>query len=446
MGYPAFLAEMEREANRPKLWFSIWSGFLLCSAFGLLAILAVATGISPYPLEYAILVSIKLATNVIAAWSLRRQRWVLETSSLNVAGDIIVMTGALYFTGGPMSPLLPIYVIEISVVALLSNLGVTLLVAANILVAFATMTLLMAGGVLPQTPMPADPGGVTFTYAAIILVFATFVIGVPTFFTSRILSLLRQKEHALEARTGELIEAGKQKSQFLASVTHELRTPIHGIQGLTDLIAGGVYGTVSDRQRDACAAIKRSAQGLLGLIDDLLDLTRAEVGRLEPKPGPVDLHELVSSVTASVSWMIGTKRLVLTTDLGIDMPLVESDRRLLGHVLVNLVANAVKFTPEAGRVSVGADVDERGAVLVVEDTGIGIPEDKREAIFEAFRQLDGSDEKGYGGVGLGLALVHRLVALLHGRVEVESRVGAGSRFMVVIPTRWPERADAALPS
>jgi signal transduction histidine kinase len=438
MGMPAFLTEMEREANRPKLWFSIRSGFALCAAFALIAILARAFGLTPYGIEYALLVGFKLATNVAAWWSLRKDRLVLETATLNVVGDVIVMTGALYFTGGPMSPLLPIYVIEICVVALLSNLAVTLMVAGLILVCFAAMTLLMAAGVLVQTPTPTDPhGGVTGPFAAVVLVYAGVVIGVPTFITSRILGLLRQKEHALETRTGELIEAGKQRSQFLASVTHELRTPIHGIQGLVDLIATGVYGPVSDRQRDACVTVRRSAQGLLGLIDDLLDLTRAEVGRLEPKPGPVDLTELVSSVAASVSWMVGTKRLTLTSDLGRDLPLVESDRRLLGHVLVNLVANAAKFTPEGGRVTVRVRVDRRGAVLEVEDTGIGIAEDQRDAIFEAFRQVDGSDEKGYGGVGLGLALVRRLVGLLHGTIELDSVVGTGSTFRVIVPVHWP---------
>jgi signal transduction histidine kinase len=447
VAYPAFLAEMEWEANRPKLWFSIWSGFMLCAGFAVLAVLAVLFRLSPYGLEYAALVGTKLFTNLLSMWSLRRDRWVLELASLNVAGDIIVMTGAIYFTGGPMSPLLPIYVIEICVVALLTNRGVTLLVAANVLIAFSAMTLLMMADVLPATRLPVDPdGGIGTGYAVVILSFAGFVIGVPAFFTSRIVALLRQKELALEARTGELIEAGKQRSQFLASVTHELRTPIHGIQGLTDLIGTGVYGAVTDRQKDACAAIRRSAQSLLGLIDDLLDLTRAEIGRLEPKPGPVELGELVKSVAASVSWMIGTKKLTLTTDLPRRLPMIDSDRRLLGHVLVNLVANAVKFTPENGRVTIRARVDVRGAAIAIEDTGIGIPDDQRDAIFEAFRQLDGSDEKGYGGVGLGLALVRRLVTLLHGEVTVESQVGQGSTFTVIVPVVWPGSLDSTAPT
>ena len=438
MAYPAFLAEMERESYRARLRLSIWSGFAMAAAFALLAAAGVGFDLTPWRGMFAALVGTKLVTNCLAWWSLARDRWVLELCGLNVAADVLAMTGAIYFTGGPGSPLFPIYVIEITVVALLTNLGVTLLVAGGILVAFTAMTLLMAGGVLPPTTLPADPSGrLSVEYVSVSLVFAAFVIGVPTFFTSGILRLLRHKERVLEARTADLIEAGKQRSQFLATVTHELRTPIHGIQGLSDLIATGVYGPVTDRQKEACAQVKRSAQGLLGLIDDLLALTRAGSGRLDIRLRPVDLHELVGSVAASVSWMIGTKQLVLETDAPADLPGVESDRRLLGHILVNLVANAVKFTPEGGRVTVRARVDERGAVLSVEDTGIGIPDDQRDAIFEAFRQLDSSDERGYGGVGLGLALVQRLVAALHGRVEVVSTVGKGSTFTVVVPARWP---------
>jgi signal transduction histidine kinase len=126
--------------------------------------------------------------------------------------------------------------------------------------------------------------------------------------------------------------------------------------------------------------------------------------------------------------------------------MIDSDRRLLGHVMVNLVANAVKFTPENGRVTIRARVDVRGAAIAVEDTGIGIPDDQRDAIFEAFRQLDGSDEKGYGGVGLGLALVRRLVTLLHGDVTVESQVGQGSTFTVIVPVVWPGSLDSTAPT
>jgi signal transduction histidine kinase len=433
VAYPAFIAEMAHESNRPKLRFGIASGFAIVLGFAVLAAAGVSFGLVPFTWAFPALIGAKIITNTLAWWSLRAERAVLELSGLNTAMDTVLMTGAIYFTGGPLSPLLPIYVIEITVIALLTNLGVTLLIYAQVIVCFTAMTCLMSWGVLPMQPIPVDPTGTLgVRYALVAIFFASFVVGLPTLFTTLILRILRRKEVALEARTAQLIEAEKDRSQFLAAITHELRTPIHGVQGLSELIATGVYGPASDKQQEACASIKRSAQSLLALVDDLLALTRAEIGKLEVVRARVELREVVEQVAASVTWMLGTKRLTLTTETD-GAPAIETDRRLLGHVLVNLVANAAKFTPEGGRVIVRARLSGQDAVLEVEDTGIGIAPEDQAAIFEAFRQLDASDERGYGGVGLGLALVRRLVELLGGRVEVESVVHKGSTFRVVLP-------------
>jgi signal transduction histidine kinase len=216
------------------------------------------------------------------------------------------------------------------------------------------------------------------------------------------------------------------------------------VQGLSDVIAAGIYGPVTDKQKDACASIKRSAQSLLSLIDDLLALTRAEAGKLDARPGSVDIPSLVERVTASVSWMVGTKNLRLDVDIEPDLPAVSSDERWLAHVVVNLVSNAVKFTPEGGRVTVRAR--RRGAAVALEviDTGIGIAPEDRAAIFEPFRQAERGDAKGYGGVGLGLALVASLTDLLGAEVELESVVGKGSTFRVIVPLDWRGRSTTQL--
>ncbi|MCE9578365.1 MAG: HAMP domain-containing histidine kinase [Deltaproteobacteria bacterium] len=434
MRYPPFVAEMAREENRPKLWFGIWSGYAIAAAFALLALLADIFGLTPWRWAFAGLVAIKLLTNTAAMLSLRSGKGILEWSGLNTGMDTVLMTGAIYLTGGPRSPLIPIYVIEITVIALLTNTGVTLLIAGEVLLCFSLMTVLMAAGVVPDQPVPADPTGtIGPRYAIVVILYAAFVIGTPTFFTSSILGLLKRQGKALEQRTAELVEAGKERSQFLAAVTHELRTPIHGVQGMAELIETGVYGPVTDKQKDACATIKRNAQGLLGLVDDLLALTRAEMGRLEIKMAPVDLSELVTQVAGSVTGMIATKKLTLTTEVAEPLAPITSDRRLLGHVLVNLLANAAKFTPRGGRVVVRAKIVDDWAHLEVADTGVGIADSDREAIFRAFHQIEGGDERGYGGVGLGLALVQRLVTNLGGKVEVDSTLGVGSTFRVLIP-------------
>ena len=398
------IAEMSTPANRPKLWFGIWSGFAIAIGFGLLALLAAFFHLTPWKWAYITLVSVKLLTNSVAWLALSRDRYVMETQGINTCADVVLLTAAIYFTGGPYSPLLPTYVIVIAVMSLLTNLTITIIMALFTVASFAAMLILMATGTLPPTPVPGAPGETpTIGYTITAIGYCALVIGVPAAFSAATLRLLRAKEADLERRTAQLIETAAQRSQFVASMTHELRTPIHGVQGLADVIAAGVYGPVTEKQKEACGAIKRSAQNLLQLVDDVLQLSRAEAGKIDAHGGPVDITALVERVTSSVSWMVGTKKLNLEVEVAPDLPIVQSDERWLAHVLVNLIANAIKFTSEGGYVVVRAMRCEGGVALSVQDTGIGIPEKDRERIFDAYRQLERGDEKGYGGVGLGHA-------------------------------------------
>lgn len=440
-----FIAEMGTPANRPKLWFGIWSGYGFAISFGILALIAVAFEITPWRWAFMALVATKLFTNSIAWLALQRDRLVMPTQIMNTSADIVVLTGSIYFTGGPYSPLLPTYVIVVAVLSLLSNVGVTFMAVAMIVLSYATMMVLMAAEVLPPMPVLGSPGhSPSFGYALVATGFCTIVVGVPAFFSAATLRLLRTKEADLEKRTAQLIQAASQRSQFVASMTHELRTPIHGMQGLADVIAAGVYGPVTDKQKEACGAIKRSAQSLLQLVDDVLQLTRAEAGKIEARPAPVDVRELLERVTASAAWVVGTKKLSLELEVRDELPRVHSDERWLAHILVNLIANAVKFTPDGGRVIIGAKARELAVELTVEDTGIGIAPEEQELIFEPFRQGEHGDEKRYGGVGLGLALVARLCDLLGCSVELESAVGEGTLFRVIVPERYAGRQDTQL--
>lgn len=441
----ASVAEMSAPANRQRLVYGIWTGYAVAIGFAILAITLSVFDLTRWHWVYFALIAGKLTTNSLAALALVRQRGVLATQVINSSADIVVLTCGIYFTGGPHSPLLAAYVIIIAVLALLANLGTTVLTAGIILLCFSTMIVLMATGALPPQPVPGDPGQIpSLGMAVTAIVYCALIVGVPASFSSATLRVLRTREAALEQRTALLIQAATQRSQFVASMTHELRTPIHGVQGLADVIAAGIYGPVTDKQKDACASIKRSAQNLLSLIDDLLALTRAEAGKIDAVPGPVDIPALVERVTASVSWMVGTKSLSLDADIAPELPTVESDERWLAHVLVNLVSNAVKFTPEHGRVTVRAIRRDAAVALEVVDTGIGIAPGEKAAIFEPFRQGERGDAKGYGGVGLGLALVARLTDLLGAEVELDSVVGKGSTFRVVVPVAWRGRATTQL--
>jgi signal transduction histidine kinase len=441
----ASMIEMGSPAHRHKLASGIRAGYVVVLGFSVLAFAAWAFQLAEWRRAYLVLIAGKLATNSLQWLAMRKQRGVLVLHGLNLMSDVVLLTAFIYFTGGPSSPLLASYMIQISVLSLLSNLGVTVLMVLFVLVSFSGMMILMVAGILPPQPVPGAPGQVpSIGFALTAIGLCAIVVGVPAFFSTATLRMLRVREVALEKRTAQLIQAATQRSQFVASMTHELRTPIHGVQGLSDVIAAGVYGPVTDKQKDACASIKRSAQNLLSLIDDLLILTRAEAGKIDARPRDVDIPALVERVTASVSWMVGTKDLSLEAEIEPDLPSVASDERWLAHVLVNLVSNAVKFTPEGGRVTVRAL--RRGAAVVLEvvDTGIGIAPEERAAIFEPFRQTERGDAKGYGGVGLGLALVARLTDLLGAGVDLDSVVGKGSTFRVIVPISWRGRATTQL--
>jgi len=443
----ASIAEMATPANRSRLRYGIYSGFAIAIGFGVLAGAAAALDITPWRWAFAWLVGLKLVANTLAWLGLAQDRYVLATQGLNTLADIVLLTAAMYFTGGPYSPLLPSYVIIVAVLSLLSNLGVTLLMSGVIVLAFATMLVLMASQVLPPTPVPGTPGETpSGGYAALAIAYCALVVGVPAWFSSATLRLLKRKEADLQQRTNEAIAAAAQRSQFVASMTHELRTPIHGVQGLSDVIAAGVYGPVTDKQKEACASIKRSAQTLLALVDDVLALARADAQKLEARPGTIDIGELVDRVTASASWVVGTKDLTLEADVPEGLPSVESDERWLAHILINLLANAVKFTPDKGTITVRArHLEDRDAVeLDVADTGIGIAAEDHRRIFEPFRQAASGDDKGFGGVGLGLALVARLANLLGASVELDSAVGKGSTFRVIVPISYAGKRSTKL--
>jgi signal transduction histidine kinase len=442
MRVPAFIAEMGDPRHRPRLHTSVKTGYLTLFGFLALALLADRLGVVPFQRAFLVPLLVKLATNTAALVTLRLDRGALLAAAVNVVTDMFTMTAVIYFTGGELSPLFPIYLIEITVVALLGNVGLTVLCAVGAIAMYALMAILVRAGLLPVTAPPVVlTGGLTATYVTVDIVYAAFVLGVPTYYSARILQDLRAKQRALEHRTQQLVEAGKQKSQFMANMTHELRTPIHGVCGLSDLIESGIYGPVTARQRDAQQSIKRSARSLLALIDDLLELSRADAGKLDLRPEDVDVAELVTTVVASARWMVGTKALVVETDVEGALPPVHADPRALKQVLLNFLSNAAKFTPEGGRVVVSAKGEGKDRVrLAVKDSGIGIAPADQARIFEEFRQVDGSAERQYGGVGLGLAVVKRLSDAMGATVDVASEPGRGATFGVVVAASPPPTA------
>jgi signal transduction histidine kinase/HAMP domain-containing protein len=256
------------------------------------------------------------------------------------------------------------------------------------------------------------------------------------------LTALKQVEAELRAAKARAESANKHKSEFLANMSHELRTPLNAVLGYTELIQDGIYGEVRQTMADVLERIQQNGRHLLGLINDVLDLSKIEAGQLTLAPSDYSLRELVLDVVSATEALAAEKNLALEVDVPADLPRGRGDERRLTQVLLNLVSNAIKFT-EAGSVHIGAQLEDGNFVVAVTDTGVGIAPEDRERIFEEFQQVDSSSTRRKGGTGLGLAIARRIVELHGGRIWVESTPGEGSTFSFTLPLRVGEREKAA---
>jgi|GEM_PF-3107360 len=252
---------------------------------------------------------------------------------------------------------------------------------------------------------------------------------------------LRQKNLALELQNERVLEASRLKGAFLANVSHELRTPLNAILALSELLTEGLSGELNEEQRSHVEMVHRSGTGLLHLINDILDLSKIEAGRMEIHPIRCDVLGEIRRVATEMQPMAASRGLDLRLSIA-EGPLVRADVDRVRQILVNLLGNALKFT-ERGYVEVTAVVDASGLLdLSVRDTGIGIAQDQLESIFQEFRQVDGSPSRRYGGTGLGLSISQRLADLMGGNLEVDSTLARGSIFRLRIPTVRTEERNA----
>jgi signal transduction histidine kinase len=255
---------------------------------------------------------------------------------------------------------------------------------------------------------------------------------------------LRKSEEHLRLINAELERTSRIKDEFLANMSHELRTPLNAILILGESLQEEVYGPINDRQRRALTDVVESGHDLLALINDILDLSKIEAGKMELQYNSVSVAGVCQASLRLVREMAGKKRQALSLQLPGDAITFWADERRLKQMLVNLLGNAVKFTPDGGQVGLQVCISPTGAEVcfVVWDTGIGIAPDLLPHLFQPFAQLDSALNRQYGGTGLGLALVRRLAELHGGRVEVQSQEQTGSRFTVVLPFRSSAPADA----
>jgi signal transduction histidine kinase len=267
---------------------------------------------------------------------------------------------------------------------------------------------------------------------------------------------LEERARTLREQNEKLKELDKLKSNFLATVSHELRTPLTSVIGYSEMLLEGLAGGLNDEQREYVRTIMDKGESLLSLITQILDASRAESGNLRLQITDFDPAPVIAGATTSIVPQCAKKQIELGVNIASGLPYLKGDREKVGQIVVNLLGNAMKFTPTGGRIQLQADVwtgprradvavDDDGAGMlfglkqetfvrvVVEDTGIGIPADKVDRIFDRFFQVDNTSTREFGGTGLGLSIVKSFVDAHKGEISVDSVVGKGSRFTVLLP-------------
>ena len=242
---------------------------------------------------------------------------------------------------------------------------------------------------------------------------------------------------AINDKNRELEVASRHKSEFLAHMSHELRTPLNAVIGFSEVLLDRLFGDVNAKQEEYLQDILSSGRHLLSLINDVLDVSRVEAGRMELEIGSVALKGVLEEALTLVREQASRRAQTLTLDVDPDLPDVPGDERRIKQVVTNLVTNAVKFTPHGGRIAVSARMVDDEAHVCVSDTGIGVAAADQDTIFDAFQQVSHGPEPKPEGTGLGLTLSKQIVTLHGGRMWVESEVGGGSTFTFSLPAGRP---------
>ncbi len=246
----------------------------------------------------------------------------------------------------------------------------------------------------------------------------------------------------LKINNEDLSRLDKMKNEFLANTSHELRTPLNGIIGIAESMLAGATGQLTPEQMRNLSMIVFSGRRLTNLVNDTLDFSKLKHRELDLERKPVDMYSLVEVVLTMSKPLIGQKSLQLVNQLDIELPAVNADESRVQQILYNLIGNAIKFT-EAGTITVRAIVEAETLAVTVSDSGIGIPLNKFEVIFQSFEQVDTSTTRDYDGTGLGLSITKQLVELHGGSISIESVVGEGSHFTFTLPLhKWPVSASA----
>ncbi len=261
--------------------------------------------------------------------------------------------------------------------------------------------------------------------------------------TQKMASTLKKQRDELNIKTHELAAASKMKSEFLANMSHELRTPLNSIIGFSEILHDGTFGAINEKQSRYVSNILTSGKHLLGLINDILDLSKVEAGKMELQYEEFNVSDAINEVKTVTAPLAAKKNIVLETKIEPGLTTIMADKGMIKQVLYNLISNAIKFTPEKGSITINGQRMGDMAQIEVKDSGIGISKDDQKKLFQSFVQLDASNAREYGGTGLGLVLVKRFVEQHGGEVRLQSEPGKGSSFIFTIPIEGKIKAPGA---
>jgi len=253
---------------------------------------------------------------------------------------------------------------------------------------------------------------------------------------------LQEQNMELDLKKTQVEEANRLKSEFLSNMSHELRTPLNSIMALSRVLIMQAKDKLNEEENNYLEIVERNGKQLLALINDILDLSKIEAGKMDVNPKMISLNSMLKNINDSLMPIVWEKDLKFTLNVIDDLPKIETDEAKLHQVLQNIISNAVKFT-EKGQVDISTKLDDGNVIVKVKDSGIGIPEDALSHIFDEFRQVDGSSSRQYEGTGLGLAIANKLIKVLGGDIQVKSELDKGSTFTITIPIKWQGEEEGA---
>ena len=411
-----------------------------------------ALGIDELPVAGLVTLAVGIATYDLVLWLLARAhldggfeaKQRLERLMFHAGWlDFVALTAVIWLVGGVRSPFMPFYLLHLIISSLMLSRGASIALGGLAYGMILGLILVDATGVLPPHALPGDlapEGHLTWRAGLTLAVVYGLGIGTSLFLFLGLSEHLRRGDEALRRRARELHDLASQRRDFLRVTTHNMRSPVGAAQMLLTNLEAGLGGELNQRQLDWTRRAKRRLDGLGTFLTEMTQFAALEAGQLEKKVEAVQVSRLLDSIVDEYRDAMDERALVLSVDVEPDLPTIPGMPRLLREAVVNYVTNAIKYTPEGGRIGIGARREDDALVIEVRDAGLGIPPDRMENVFRDFGRVQSELPDGTRpeGTGLGLSITRRIVEAHGGLVGVDSVVGVGSRFRMVLPLEAPD--------